>query len=345
MASAVEYAPTLASAGWLRSRSFDLRFILAVAGIALFSGLVTAANRKLFGLVLLLDLWLLGYHHVVATGTRLCFDRTSLREHRFLLFGLPPLVALGTVSAAWGLGEWSITTTYFYWQWFHYTRQSYGIAQVYRRKSGGLVDEREDMSRLAFYLVPLWGVLHRSAQDPGLFLGLELRVLLVTPLVVDVVGAAALTGLGWWALSRARAWWEGRLPVAHTLYVASHHLIFTTGYVLIPDVDCGWLVLNVWHNAQYLLFVWMFNANRFKDGVDPKARFLSTISQEDRSLLYIGVCLAISTALYLAIGHVSAVLPIALIIYQVINFHHYVVDGVIWKVRKKSLRKTLQIDT
>jgi hypothetical protein len=288
MASAVEYAPTLASAGWLRSRSFDLRFILAVAGIALFSGLVTAANRKLFGLVLLLDLWLLGYHHPGRV-----VDHDDL-----LLLAVVPLHAAEL-------------------------RDRPGIPPQVRR----------------------WGVLHRSAQDPGLFLGLELRVLLVTPLVVDVVGAAALTGLGWWALSRARAWWEGRLPVAHTLYVASHHLIFTTGYVLIPDVDCGWLVLNVWHNAQYLLFVWMFNANRFKDGVDPKARFLSTISQEERSLLYIGVCLAISTALYLAIGHVSAVLPIALIIYQVINFHHYVVDGVIWKVRKKSLRKTLQIDT
>jgi hypothetical protein len=344
VASAVESAPTLVSAGWLRSRSFDLRFIVAVAGIALFSGLVTAANRQLFELVLLLDLWLLGYHHVVATGTRLCFDRRSLREHRFLVFGLPPLMGIGILAAIEGLGPWSITTTYLYWQWFHYTRQSYGIAQVYRRKSGGLVSEHENLSRLVFYLVPLWGILHRSAQDPGFFLGVELRVLPVTPLVVDVVGAAALAGLGWWALGRVRAWREGRLPVAHTLYVASHHLIFAVGYILIPDIDCGWLTLNVWHNAQYLLFVWMFNTNRFKDGVDPDARFLSTISQEQRTLVYTSVCLGISTAIYFAVGHIAAVLPVALVTYQVINFHHYIVDGVIWKVRKKNLQKILQIE-
>ena len=344
MVSAVESAPTLVSAGWLRSRSFDLRFIVAVAGIALLSGLVTMANRELFGLVLLLDLWLLGYHHVVATGTRLCFDRRSLREHRFLVFGLPPLVLLGTLAAIWGLGPWSITTTYLYWQWFHYTRQSYGIAEVYRRKSGDRVSEREDLSRLVFYLVPLWGILHRSAQDPDLFLGLEVRALPVTPLVVDVVGAAALAGLAWWVLLRVRAWREGRLPVAHTLYVASHHLIFTVGYILIPDLDCGWLTLNVWHNAQYLLFVWMFNTNRFKDGVDPHAWFLSTISQEQRTLVYTSVCLAISTAIYLAIGYAAALLPLAIVTYQAINFHHYIVDGVIWKVRKKTLQKTLQIE-
>jgi hypothetical protein len=38
------------------------------------------------------------------------------------------------------------------------------------------------------------------------------------------------------------------------------------------------------------------------------------------------------------------VLPVALVTYQAINFHHYIVDGVIWKVRKKSLQKTLQIE-
>ena len=30
-----------------------------------------------------------------------------------------------------------------------------------------------------------------------------------------------------------------------------------------------------------------------------------------------------------------------IIIYQTINFHHYIVDGLIWKARKKPMRKTL----
>jgi len=33
------------------------------------------------------------------------------------------------------------------------------------------------------------------------------------------------------------------------------------------------LVLNIWHNAQYVLFVWAFNTNRFKGSLDEKARF------------------------------------------------------------------------
>jgi hypothetical protein len=339
-------------AGWLRSRSFDLWFIVGIAAIALLSGAVVVARPALFGLVLFLDLWLLGYHHVVSTYTRLCFDRDSFVSHRFLLVWLPPMVLAATVGLAVGIGPWTLATIYFYWQWFHYTRQSWGISQGYRRKAGGLVTEGQRLSQLTFYLLPLWGILHRSHQAPAAFLGLELKTLPVPGLLVDVVGAAALLTLAWWLAGRLAAWWRGQLPLAHTLFMLSHFAIFYVGYILIDPVDHGWLVLNVWHNAQYVAFVWLFNTNRFKNGVDPKARFLSMISQPDRKALYFATCFAISTLLYVAIwlsidtvkGHFETLLlPLALIVYQTINFHHYIVDALIWKLRRKPIQQTLGV--
>jgi hypothetical protein len=138
-------------------------------------------------------------------------------------------------------------------------------------------------------------------------------------------------------------WWNGRLPLAHTLYMLSHFAIFYVGYIVIDDINYGWLVLNVWHNAQYIVFVWMYNANRFKSGVDPKAKLLSTMSQERNLWLYLVVCLGITTVLYTALETTIVALPVFVLIYQAINFHHYVVDGVIWKVRRKSLQRTLGI--
>jgi hypothetical protein len=339
-------------AGWLRSRSFDLGFIAGIAALALASGAIVVAWPNLFGLVLFLDIWLLGYQHVVATYTRLCFDRDSFLSHRFLILWLPLMVLAATVGLAAGVGPWTLATIYLYWQWFHYTRQSWGISQAYRRKSGGLVTESERLSKLTFYLLPLWGILHRSHQAPATFLGLELKTLPVPELLVDLVGVAALATLLWWLVGRLAAWWRGQLACAHTLFVLSHFAIFYTGYVLIGSIDHGWLVLNVWHNAQYVFFVWLFNTNRFKSGVDPKARFLSKISQPDRKTLYFATCLGISTLAYLAIllavegfeRHVEAVfLPLALIVYQTINFHHYIVDSVIWKLRRKPLQETLGV--
>jgi hypothetical protein len=96
--------------------------------------------------------------------------------------------------------------------------------------------------------------------------------------------------------------------------------------------------MNVWHNAQYLLFVWHYNNQRFAAGVDPRAPLLSTLSQSRNVWRYAGVCLALSTAAYGGL----AVLGLAVVaVSQAINFHHYVVDAVIWKVRRRPMQETL----
>lgn len=332
--------------GWLRSRRFDAAFIGGTAGLALISGCVVVVEPRLLAIAIAVDLWALAYHHVIASYTRLCFDRVSFHEHRFLVLGLPPLVLVATALLSAALGPWILATLYLYWQWFHYTRQSFGVSQVYRRRSGGLAEENESITRLALYLLPLWGILHRSAQAPETFLGMELRVVPTPGLVVDLVGAVAVAALAAWVLLRARAFRAGRAPVAHTLYVLSHVAVFAVGYLAIEDVTQGWLVLNVWHNAQYVLFVWMFNGSRFHAGIDPSARFLSTLSQPRNGWLYFLVCSSIAGVVYLAVDQLAAWLaftawPVALVAYQAINFHHYLVDGVVWKVRERPLQSVL----
>jgi len=239
-----------------------------------------------------------------------------------------------------------LATVYLYWQWYHYTRQSWGISQVYRRKSGGLVNENHHLSIAVFYLLPLWGILRRSHQDPGTFLGLELRVLPVPEIAVSVIGIAALLTLGWWIGMRVMAWYRGRLPLVHTLYMTSHFTVFYVAYIVIDHIDYGWLVVNIWHNAQYIVFVWLFNNNRFKSGTNPKAKFLSIISQDQNAWRYFAVCIGLSTVIYLTISNMTAaLLPLVIVIYQTINFHHYIVDGVIWKIRRKPLQQVLGITT
>ncbi|MCF8473161.1 MAG: hypothetical protein K9G26_00580 [Emcibacter sp.] len=334
--------------GWLRNKQFDLLFVVGTALIALASGAILVLNPKYFGLILFLDLWILGYHHVIATYTRLCFDKSSFQQHRFLIFGLPFLVFLGTFMVATGVGIWTVTSVYLYWQWFHYTRQSWGISQAYRRKSGNGITESETLSKLAFYLLPLWGILYRSWQAPDKFIGAEVKVIPVPEFLVDIVGGMAILTLTLWSIKRVMAFWQGHRPIAHTLYMISHHIIFAAGYILIDDITYGWVVINVWHNAQYLLFVWLFNSNRYRQGIEPSARFLSLISQPNKWWLYFLVCLSITYIAYYTIDAFESSfyligIPSLIIIYQTINFHHYVVDSIIWKMRKAPMQKTLNL--
>ena len=345
----VATAAAIASPGWLRNREFDGVFIVGVAVIAVMSGLIVVADPNLFGPVLFADLWLLGYHHVIATYTRLCFDKQSFHEYRFELFVLPAIVFAFTFALAWGAGVWAVTTLYLYWQWFHYTRQSWGISQVYRAKSGGRVDDSPMFAKLCFYLVPAFGILYRSWQEPARFLFQEVWVIPVPDLLLAVVGVAALASLGAWVVTRVRAWREGRLPVAHTLYMLSHFTVFAVGYVLIEDITYGWLVINIWHNAQYILFVWLFNTNRFKGGVDDGAKLLSTLAQPKNIMLYFGFTLAVSTGIYYVLTWLTgtgalAGAPLFVLVFQAVNFHHYIVDSKIWKVRKKPMQQTLDLN-
>ena len=88
------------SGGWLRDTQFDRFFILGIATIAIATGLSVVVQPALFVPILVADLWLLGYHHVVSTFTRLCFDARSFRQHRFLVTGLPLIVFLSVAVLA-----------------------------------------------------------------------------------------------------------------------------------------------------------------------------------------------------------------------------------------------------
>ena len=140
---------------WLCNPRFDLSFIVGIPALACLTGLIVIAQPHLFTPILIFDLWFLGYHHVVSTYTRLCFDRKSLSEHWPLLAGLLPVVALVTLAAAYALGLWIIVSVYFYWQWFHYTRQSWGISRAYRGKERGALYEDGWLDQATFYALPI----------------------------------------------------------------------------------------------------------------------------------------------------------------------------------------------
>jgi hypothetical protein len=341
-ASATRVLPAVStvSPGWLRSPAFDANFIVTAALVAIVTGVVGMWVPSLFAWLLVLDLWLLGYHHVVSTFTRLAFDKASFQQHKFLVVQLPLIVLGVTLVAIAIFGEWVLATTYLYWQWFHYTRQSYGIERIYRRKADPAAMIDDGIAKWALYLVPLYGILHRSEQANPKFLGMEVLYLPVGQAATTFIGAMAIGAMIAWVVTLLIAFWKGRLALAHTLYLFSHHAVFLTGYLFIEDITTGWLVLNVWHNAQYILLVWWFNNNRFKSGVDPKSPFLSAISQNGKMITYFAVCLGISTIAYAALSTVTnpisatTAAPVTLFAFMVINFHHYVVDGIIWKSKK-----------
>jgi hypothetical protein len=340
--------PGFADLPWIRNARFDMWFIFGLLALSCVTGTVVMIEPKLFYPILVIDLWFLGYHHVISTFTRICFDKESFREHKFLMIGLLPAVIAITLGVVWIAGLWVVVSIYFYWQWYHYTRQSWGISRAYRGKDPQATYEDGWLDQAIFYSLPLFGIISRSAEQQPTFIGMELWSFPVPPQVAEIFGYISLGLLAYWLFARLKAFSEGRLAIVHTMYMMTHFAIFHLAYIATSDITLGWLMINIWHNAQYILFVWMYNNKRFRGGIDPNARFLSYISQSGRLWLYLLTCIAITGVVYW--GFMRAIdwfffagLSATIVLYQIVNFHHYMIDSKIWKLRKPAMQKTLQL--
>ncbi len=326
---------------YIRSREFDTTLLAAPMVAGLLAAVMVAADARLYPILLLADLWLLGYHHVVATYTRLAFDTQSLRRNRFLAVDLLGIVTLVTLGVALTAGAWVVATAFLYLQWFHYMRQGYGIARMYYRATpeGQMPGSRDLIADLVIYLVPIYGIAARSATMGDRFLGIAVTPLVLPDSVLKVLGFAAAAAVIAWVARIVHAALTKTLDLQYAGFIASHIVIFLVAYVTIADVNAGWLAINVWHNFQYVLVVWMSNARRYAGGIDPSARFLSRLSQPGRVTMYFACCLAIATVIYAALDRFTVIvlgggMAITIGIYMGINFHHYIVDALIWKRRK-----------
>ena len=326
---------------YIRSERFDTTLLVVPLAAGLAAAAVVYANSSLYPFLLVTDLWLLGYHHVIATYTRLPFDGQSLRRNRFLALDLLLIVTALTLVVALTAGAWVIASAFLYLQWFHYMRQGYGIARMYFRTTplGQVPGSRDWASDLVIYLVPVYGIAVRSSSMGDQFLGLPVRTLVVPDAIIMLLGAVAAGALVVWVGRVVLQALDDTVDVTYSLFVVSHVVVFWMAYVVIADANAGWLCINVWHNFQYVLVVWMSNAKRYASGIDSSARLVSRISQTGRVVTYFVTCLGITTAVYFTLNQFTVLvlgggLAAAVGIYMGINFHHYVVDGLIWKRRR-----------
>jgi len=337
-------ADAVSSGLWLRSRPFDLFFIFGIAGLTLLCGFVISNDDHYITTIASLNVLLLATPHFISTYTRIAFDRKSARKYLFLIFPLPLLVLSVVALMAFSAGGWFITAVYLYWQWWHFARQNYGISRIYLSKAASVYTPHPFWDNYALYALPLCGILYRSYQQPHGYLGREIRTIPVPLELVYAMGAVAavllvMQAIHWWKAHRQRT-----LPVPYFLYVLSHYGVFLTCYLLIPNISYGWLAFNIWHNMQYISFVWLYNNQRLKSGQIPDRTMLADCSKGKTLWIYLLIIIAMAGILNFMVGLTStqaskvyAVLPWALIVSMSVSFHHYIVDAIVWKRKRRAV--------
>jgi len=294
--------------------------------------------------------------HYMATIYRAYHTAADFNKYRFFTVYVTVFALLTAVVAHLvpGLFPW-LVTLYLSWSPWHYTGQNFGIAQMMTRRAG-LANEAEGKPALtpdpvarqllyfsyvasfAVWLLTLHSV--RAATDPY-FLSLQLPERLTTPL--EILGTLTFFGCAGAAFARLARQLPFRALVPALLLTCTQMLWFVVPVLLVrfsslalPASYFSAGALAFMHCAQYL-WITGYYAER-ENGPDAPpfsfAHYYLVLIVGGIALFIPGPWLASRL-----LGH--DFVESFLIFTALVNLHHFILDGAIWKLRDGRIARLL----
>jgi hypothetical protein len=247
------------------------------------------------------------------------------------LLGAGPVVAIIDRVVGGGLFPFFLLAAVL-WAYWHLVRQHWGFVALYRRRAGDVVPARLDEALLWLgCLYPFvrfsLGPAYAASGLPVLLHGAS-GARLVTDVAFALAGAALL--VAWIRRGGLRA--PGPKQLLLAIVIAFHVLVFA----LLDNLLAITATLTIFHNLQYHRIVWQHEASQGRrplGGVVP----------------YLGLGLALGLAWYgprVLGAHLAGpglLRNLLLGFGWGVAFHHYLVDGRIWKLRRPALAAALQV--
>ena len=241
-------------------------------------------------------------------------------------------------------------TVYFTWSPFHYTGQNYGISLMYLRRGGTQPSNAERwllyIAVIACFLMYVTAIntdLGIAPVFPFLSLGIPRDVGRITYLALLAVGVACAAGFLWRIVPRT----AGRALVPVLLVMGPQFAWFAAGTgmpLFSKELGLQWVPIEALfptiaflHCAQYLgVTAYYAKRDQMAEGGAPFSalRYLAVLIIGG-VFLWIGTTRLLSQVFALDYG-ISFLLMLSLI-----NIHHFVMDGAIWKLRDGRLAKLL----
>jgi Flp pilus assembly protein TadD len=295
-------------------------------------------------------LFFCNYPHYMATLHRIYRNRSQIERYKFFSIYVSGLLVLTAVLGHLMAAAWIkvLYTVYFTWSPFHYTGQNYGVSLMYLRRGGMQPSSTERwLLYLAFIACFLMYVtaINTDVGIAPLFPFLRLDVPLAIGrgvfLALLVVGLVCGAWFLWRVVPRA-----GRARVPVLLLMGSQFAWFAaaTGMPLFAsDLGLQWLPVEALfptiaflHCAQYLgVTAYYAKRDQMSENRSFSAVRYLAVLVVGGVFLWIGTTRVLSEVFALDYG-ISFLLMLSLI-----NIHHFVMDGAIWKLRDGRLAKLL----
>ena len=344
--------PTPQAAPWIYNSWLDLIVGCGAwsAPLLLLSYSTVAASARTWSVVFYALAFFFNYPHYMATVYRAYRRSEDFEKYRVFTVHMTALVVLALILAHfWArLLPW-IFTIYLTWSPWHYSGQNYGLFMMFARRAGA--NPEKSVRRALYgafvlsYLILFLGFHTGPSADP-LFLSLGIPALLSGwEQIILGIAFLALSAYGLSRLARDSGW--RALTPSLTLF-SSQFLWFLLPSALslirgieVPQSRYSTGVLAVMHSAQYL---WITSYYARREAADEES---ANQSQRWRPLVYFSVLIVGGIALFVpgpwlasrALHHDFT--TSFLIFTALVNIHHFILDGAIWKLRDGRIAAVL----
>lgn len=286
------------------------------------------------------------YPHFMATVYRAYHTRADFEKYKIVTLHVTLLVVLTGIllHASPRLLPW-VFTLYICWSPWHYTGQNYGLLMMFVRRGGAQVSiaERRWM-RAAFvasYLMLLASFETGGSSDPLILsLGLPARFTIPARLVLGAA-FAVFTAIAFHRLVRRTSL---RAMIAPLTLALTQFLWFVMPTFLelhaayhIPQTRYSSGILAVMHSAQYVWITSYYQQREARAAGQTNWRMATYFV----TLLAGGIALFIPGPWIMSrIFHFDFTTSF-LIFTSLVNIHHFILDGAIWKLRDSRIASLL----
>ena len=298
------------------------------------------------GFLTLRSFLLINGSHFAASTLRLYTKPGARKEFPFLSWGFPVicLAAVG-VGLYWPMVGRNITALYFTWSPYHYAAQTYGLALMYAGRSGARLDAREKTQIWWVCLLPfLYAFI--TSPDGGLSWFVSRQSLAAIPtlwvayrgLVVAITVATFLLPVSlFWQLYHMRG---KNVPLISLVLQVTNGLWWL-----------GTTYLNAWwwtamfHSIQYLIVVVERHVADQMARTDRKGPLHRPVVY---AAGFYGVAFVISVVIFFVVplGYIPLGFNATesfVMMTMVINLHHFIVDGFIWRTKPAAKRSEVAV--
>jgi hypothetical protein len=292
--------------------------------------------------------WICNWPHFAATSYRLYHCRRNIMQYPVTALGIPWLILAGMIGAILSpeLVAPYFVKLYLIWSPYHFSGQSLGISLIYARRAG--------------FKVGRWERFTLSAFIYGTFIAQTVRSEVGTTETEFYGVRCPALGLPEWTIAASNVWmWLG--GIAFLLLVVRWCLIskrLLPPIILLPAItQYVWFVHSAdqlsfvefvpfFHSAQYLFIAWSVQLKEKMDlqKIEPGVGYV--LAESSR---WFALNVLFGAGLFFAlpwiVGRFGVPVGVAsAAVLSAVQIHHFFVDGVIWKLKNRTVSSPLMVN-